>query len=239
MMELDALIAQITDEVCRRMQLDEPGGPVGGLAANIEYTLMDPRLRVEDIERMCDTAKAKNLACVCVAQWFVDLAKQRLAGSDVKVCTCVGLPGGNSATAAKYAEVKEAVKNGADEVDIPVNMELAKCNDFEELKNDLEEAMVPAKNKAAVKAVIELGQLNDDQLEKNRTGLYTVAGVDLIAVSSILSGKPHDLSEVGKVASYCGKTKIKAVGDVKDSSRASELVAAGVMRIGTSSAGSI
>jgi len=234
-MDLDKLIAQITNEVCSKIQFQTNEVSPTGLADSLEYTLIDPRLTVTDIIKMCETAKSKNITCICVAQWFVDLAKQQLKGTNVNVSTCIGLPGGNSSTAAKYAEVKEAVKNGADEVDIPINMELAINGDFEGLKNDLEEAMVPAKNKAKVKAVIELGQLSDEKLEK-AVQTCVNCGADYISVSSILSGRAHEIEEVKRVASICGNTKIKAVGKIQDSSKTMELLKAGVLRIGTSAA---
>lgn len=234
-MNLDALIAQITDEVCRRYEMQSPQKYNGSLAAKLEYTLIEPSLSIKDIEQMCETAKAKRLACVCVAQWFVDFAKQKLKDCDVKVSTCIGLPGGNSATAAKYAEVKEAVKNGVDEVDIPINMQHAVNGNYEELKNDLEEAMVPAKNEAVVKAVLELGQLSADQL-KNVVKVCIQCGVDYISVSNITTGSPHDLAQVKQISDMCKNIKVKALGKINSAVVADELLSVGVRRIGTSTA---
>lgn len=243
-MDLDALIAQITDEVCSRIENGgafETDSSFGGasavnldVAAAMEYTAMGPQMKIEDLARVCDVAKQKNFASVCVAQWFVAFAKENLAGTNVKVATSVGLPGGNSSTAAKYAEVKEAIKNGADEVDIPINMELLEKGDLEELKNDLEEAMTPAKDKAIVKAVIELGNISADK----RTAAIAeckLCNADYIAISSILCGKAHDMEEVKKVVELCkGSIKVKAVGHIKDGATAGALISLGVDRIGTS-----
>ena len=197
-MDLDALIAQITDEVCSRIE-NEGAAQVNSsdIAGFMEYTQMDPSMKIEDVERMCSVAKQKSFASVCVSQWFVAYAKEQLSGTDVKVCTSVGLPGGNSATAAKYAEVKEAVKNGADEVEIPINMTLLEKGDLEALKNDLEEAMVPANEKAVVKAVVEIGDISADK----RTAAIAECKqchADYVTISNILCARPHDLEEVKK-----------------------------------------
>ena len=112
-MDLDALIAQITDEVCSRIE-NEGAANAGSsnVAGAMEYTLMDPSAKIDDIARVCSTAKQKKFASVCVAQWFVAYAKEQLSGSDVKVCTSVGLPGGISATAAKGCAARSRTSMG-------------------------------------------------------------------------------------------------------------------------------
>jgi len=244
-MDLDALIAQITDEVCLRIENDgavDLGNIQAAATVNIdvagvmEYTAMDPQMKIEDVQNVCDAAKKKTFACVCVPQWFVAYAKEQLNGTNVKVCTSVSLPGGESSTAAKYAEVKEAVKNGADEVDIPINMSLLELGNLEELKNDLEEAMVPAKDKAVVKAVIEVGDISPDK----RTAAIAECKqchVDYITISSIVCGRAHDIEEAKKVVELCkGSIKVKAVGHIRDARAAGALISLGVDRIGTSAA---
>ena len=242
-MELDALIAQITEEVCARIQSDNAPAPKGtsteGLAKHIEYTLINPSIRIDEIRRMCETAKKMNLAGVCVPQWFVSTVKQLLAGSDIRVSTSVGLPGGKTVTAAKYAEVKEAVKNGADEIDIPVNMDLLMRGDFDGVKKDLEEAMTPASGRALVKAVLETGRISQTQI-MDTIEVLKQCGIDYITVSSILCGCAHNVEEIGSVVRACKDSmKVKVLGHVKDRTTASAMIMAGADRIGTSAAESI
>lgn len=240
-MDLDTLIAQITEEVCARILEDNPqpaGAEPADLSAHIEYTFSSPAVTTDEVRRMCEIAKNKRLAAVCVPQWIVAFAKEQLFGSDVKVSTPVGLPGGMSATAAKYAEVKEAVKNGADEVDIPVNMALLAKGDFDAVRKDLEEAMMPAKGRICVKAVVESGA-GPQQLAA-AVDIAKKSGVNYLAVSAITEQRTHDPGRVKELAGLCqGAVKLKLLGHIRDYSGASALVAAGGYRIGTSAAGAL
>lgn len=237
-MDLETLIAQITDEICARIQGNAPQALSGpkptDLSAHIEYTFSNPAVTTDEVRRMCEKAKNKKLASVCVPQWMVAFAKEQLFGSDVKVSTPVGLPGGMSSTAAKYAEVKEAVKNGADEVDIPLNMALLANGEYEAVKKDIEEAMMPAKGRICIKAVVELGLL--PQQMAAAIDIAKKSGVEYLAVSAITGQQMHDPSRVRELAGLCqGTVKLKLLGHIKDYSGASALVAAGGYRIGTSS----
>jgi deoxyribose-phosphate aldolase len=241
-MDLETLIAQITEEVCARIQGNNPQPftevKPTDLSAHIEYAFSDPALTTDDVRRMCETAKSRKFAAVSVPQWMVAFAKEQLFGSDVKVGTPVGLPGGVSATAAKYAEVKEAVKNGAEEVDIPVNMALLQNGDFEAVRKDLEEAMMPAKGQACVKAVVE-----STATPQQMAAVIEIAkssGVSYLAISAIAAQRAHDPSRIKEIASLCQSVvKLKLLGHIKDYSVASELVAAGGYRIGTSASGAL
>jgi deoxyribose-phosphate aldolase len=239
-MDLENIITKITEEVYARISeppREAPGGNQGVSADRIEYSLLDPRMKIDAIDEACRTAKQKGYACICIPQWFIEHACGLLKGSSVKVCAPVGLPGGAAATAAKYAEVRQAVQNGAQEVDIPMNMELLKQGDLKGVKNDLEEAMVPARGKATVKAVLETGVLSPEQEEK-AVALAQECGADYIVLSGILRGaavEPRDVKRALDAAK--GGLKVKAAGGIRDAGQAGALIAAGVHRIGTSSAG--
>ncbi len=240
-MEIETLIAQITKEVYSRIQAENNGQDqrtdTYDLGKNIEYTLMDPRIRIDDIQQLCETAKQKRYACICVPQWFVAFAKDMVSGTDVRVCTAVGLPGGNSATEAKYAEVKQAVSNGLDEVDIPINMTLLNQENLEAVKRDIQQAMIPAKDKALVKAVIELGVTSKEKVTK-AIKMLQECGIDFIVISNIISSRPYDMNDIKDFIGMCkDKMKVKVVGDIKTSQTANVMISAGVERIGTSVAG--
>lgn len=236
-MELEALIAQITKEVC--LQIQNEGvqrSTLTDMAGYIEFSMLNPHVKLDEIKRMCAVARQKKFAVVCIPQWFVAYAKEQLQGTDVIICTNVGFPGGNTSTAAKYAEVKEAVKNGADEVDIPVNMSMFESGDLESAKKDLEEAMVPAKDRAAVKAVIEFGGLSLEQ-KVSAVELCKKCGVDFIAISTILEGTSQNIEDIKKAVRICGDDmQIKAIGMITDIGTLNALISAGAQRIGTSKA---
>jgi deoxyribose-phosphate aldolase len=239
-MDLETLIAQITEEVCARIQGEAPqayaGAQPSALSAHIEYTFNNPSMTTDDMRRMCETAKSKRLAAICVPQWLVAFAKEQVFGTDVKVSTLIGLPGGVSATAAKYAEVKEAVKNGADEVDIPLNMALLGQGDYKEVRKDLEEAMMPAKGRACIKAVVEANAA--PQQIAAAIDIVKASGADFLTVSTITGQRSHEPGQVRELAGLCqGIVKLKLMGNIRDYSSASALVSAGGYRIGTSAIG--
>lgn len=238
-MDLDTLIAQITEEVCARIQGNIPSPAAAprstDLSAHIEYTFNSPAVTTDEVRRMCETAKNKRLAAVCVPQWLVAFAKEQLFGSDVKVSTPIGLPGGVSATEAKYAEVKEAIKNGADEVDIPLNMDLLAAGDYEAVKKDLEEAMMPAKGLVCIKVVVE-SAAGPQQLAA-AVDIAQKSGANYLTVSTVTSQRALDPGQVRELAGLCqGTMKLKVLGHIRDYSSASALVTAGGYRLGTSAA---
>jgi len=235
-MELEALIEQITLEVCSKLSEDMQGGGSEEMAAHMEYAQLNPKARLDEILQVCAKAAQKKLAAVCVPQWFVADAKEALCGTGVKVCTIVSLPGGNTSTAAKYAEVKEAVRNGADEVEIPLNMTLVESGDMEGAKNDLEEAMVPAAGKVLVKAVIEIGALSHSQ-QQAAAQMCRQCDVDYITVSNILGGSGHSGDDIKNFVGWCARdVKVKAIGKIPDQSMMRTILNAGAERIASSNA---
>lgn len=236
-MELDEIIRRITEEVYDKMRTGEPAAAAkgsSGLPGNIEYAELNPAAKIQDIREACETARKKGYASLCVPQWFVSFVHESLKGSNVAISTMVGLPGGATSTYAKYAEVKEAVKNGATEVDIPVNMELIKKGKMDAAVNDLNEAMVPAVNKAKVAAVIETGSLNEQQLE-TAIKVALNCGVETICLSGVLSSGKISTADVKKVSSMInGKSKLKIIGGIDSASYANELISAGAARLTTS-----
>ena len=206
------------------------------LSAHIEYIFNNPAITTDDVRLMCEAGKSKKLAAICVPQWLVAYAKEQLLGTDVKVSTPVSLPGGVSATAAKYAEVKEAVKNGADEVDIPLNMALLKKVDYIAVRKDLEEAIMPAKGKVCVKVVVESGISRQQMMEV--IDIIQACGASFLTVSTISEHSTHGPQQVEELANLCrGTVKLKLMGSIKDNAEAGALVNAGGYRIGTSNIG--
>jgi deoxyribose-phosphate aldolase len=236
-LELDEIIRKITEEVYEKMREGEALPATkesSALSGKIEYARLNPAAKIQDIREACETVRKKGYGSLCVPQWFVNFARESLEGCNVPISTFVGLPGGTSSTYAKYAEVKEAVKNGAGEVNIPVNMELIKKGKTDAAVNDLNGAKVPAVNKAKVAAVIETGSIDEQQLE-TAIGVALNCGVEYICLSGVLSSRKIGIAEVKKTSGMIGgKSKLKVMGGIDSAAFANELISAGAGKLTTS-----
>lgn len=208
----------------------------GSIGIKIEYLALDPTAKIQDVREACETARNRGYACIAVAPWLVGTAIEFLEGSNVAVSTPVGLPGGATSTHAKYAEVREAVKNGASEVDVPLNMRLIREGRLDEARNDLNEATAPARGRARVKAVIEVGALNEEQKEAAiKTALC--CNVDYLTLSNVMGKGRVAAVDIDKALTACaGKAKLKIMGSIGELGQARELVSIGVERVATSRA---
>ncbi len=179
--------------------------------AIIQLSMMDPKANLDDIRGACAKAKEAKPAALDIPQWFVAFAKEELASSGVAVSTCVGLPGGETSSLAKYAEVKEAIKNGADEIEVPVNMAMVASGDIDNAKNDLNASMAPALGKAMIKAVVEAGNVSDDVF-MNAVEMVAAQDVCMIVVSYVTSGKKADADTVAAVKAVAGDKAVAVMG---------------------------
>jgi len=235
-LELEEMIRKITEEVYGKLKSAPQSAPKSTVSASkgrmMEYAVMNPAAKVGDIRAACETARAKGFRGICVPQWFVGFAVETLKGSELTVATIVGQPGGASSTHAKYAEVKEAVKNGAGQVFIPVNMDLVKKGKLESALNDLNEAMTPARGRARVAAVVETGDL---QATESAIDLCLKSGAEAVGLSCVLSGLKPAASDVKKIADKVrGKSALKVIGGVDSEKTAGELMSAGAEELVTS-----
>lgn len=128
----------------------------------IDHTLLKPEATKEQITKLCEEARQYDFASVCVNTCYVPLAKQLLAGSDVKVCCVVGFPLGAMDTVSKAFEAKTAVENGAQEVDMVINIGALKDKDYDYVTKDIA-AVVEASKPAIVKVIIEACLLTDEE----------------------------------------------------------------------------
>ena len=132
------------------------------IAKYIDHTLLKADARKEDIEKLCSEAFHNGFASVCVNSCWVPLVSELLAGTDVKVCTVVGFPLGAASANAKAAEAADAVKNGADEIDMVINIGMLKSGMMEAVEDDIKEVRNAAKGKI-LKVIIETCLLSDDE----------------------------------------------------------------------------
>lgn len=216
---MEDIIKKITEEVYRNlsaMQGTAPSAPAQGQSASAsayELVKMDPGASVRDIDEACTTAKSKGYAALCVPQWFVNVAAEKL-GAGVKVDTIISLPGGATSTYAKYAEVNEAVKNGANEITIPVNMDMVGADRISDARNDLQTAMITAAatQDVCVKALVEMGVVQKQALAE-AVKMICDCGIRHIVLSFVMSGTKADPQAIADVTSACaGKADVAVLG---------------------------
>jgi deoxyribose-phosphate aldolase len=206
------------------------------IAAYIDHTILKPTTTIADVEKLCAEAIEYNFAAVCVPPLFVKKAKALCANSSIKIATVIGFPFGYSAVEAKLAEVLLAIVDGADELDMVINIAALKNNDWQYLANELNAILPIVKNKQKViKIIIESGILTDDEIIKC-CDLYGIAGVDFMKTSTGYAEKGASVHAVALMRKHLADAvKIKASGGIRTFLFAKELIDAGADRIGCSS----
>ena len=199
----------------------------------IDHTLLKPEATKEQITKLCEEARQYDFASVCVNTCYVPLAKQLLAGSDVKVCCVVGFPLGAMDTVSKAFEAKTAVENGAQEVDMVINIGALKDKDYDYVTKDIA-AVVEASKPAIVKVIIEACLLTDEEkVEACKCSMNAKA--EFVKTSTGFSthgATPEDVALMKKtVGDVC---KVKAAGGVRSYDDAMKMIEAGADRLGCS-----
>ena len=157
-----------------------------------------------------------------------------LKGSGVAVCTVAGFPHGAASTRAKCAEIREAIMNGATELDVSMMIVALKSGDFEGARKDLAEMVSVAGGRARIKAIYEQGLLSDEE-KKAALTIAVACGVDFIKISNALTGKKACIEDVRYVRGVIGEEiGIKIDGGIKDAATVRALMAAGAQRFGCS-----
>lgn len=199
----------------------------------IDHTLLKPEATKEQITKLCQEARQYDFASVCVNTCYVPLAKQLLAGSDVKVCCVVGFPLGAMDTVSKAFEAKTAVESGAQEVDMVINIGALKDKDYDYVTKDIA-AVVEASKPAIVKVIIEACLLTDEEkVEACKCSMNAKA--EFVKTSTGFSthgATPEDVALMKKtVGNVC---KVKAAGGVRSYDDAMKMIEAGADRLGCS-----
>lgn len=201
----------------------------------IDHTILKPTTLVSDIEKLCQEAVQYEFAAVCVPPPFIKKAKELTQGSIVKVATVIGFPFGYSSVEAKIAETVLALVDGADELDIVINLIALKNNDWSYLANEINHLapLIQAKGKA-IKIIIESGILTDEEIVKCCT-LYAPANVDFMKTSTgyaEVGATVHAVELMRK--NLPDNIQIKASGGIRNYAFAKELIDAGATRLGCS-----
>ncbi|WP_010097055.1 deoxyribose-phosphate aldolase [Ornithinibacillus scapharcae] len=208
---------------------------VENLAKYIDHTLLKPDTTKESILEIVAEAKEFEFASVCVNPHWVSLCYEQLKDTNVKVCTVIGFPLGATSTETKIFETKQAISDGATEVDMVINIGELKAGNDEFVKQDILAVVDAAKGKALTKVIIETSLLSDD--EKVRASkLAQEAGADFVKTSTGFSGGGATIEDVALMRKTVGPDMgVKASGGVRDLAGAKAMIEAGATRIGASS----
>ncbi len=198
----------------------------------IDHTILKPQATKADIYKLCAEAKQYDFASVCVNACWVEYAKELLAGTDINVACVVGFPLGATTTATKVFESVEAVKNGATEIDMVLNIGKMKDGDYDFVSGDILE--VVKQSGAVVKVILETCLLTKEEIAM-ATRLAVQAGAHFVKTSTGFSTGGATVEDVEIMKANCGNARIKASGGIRDYATAMAMINAGATRLGTSS----
>ena len=199
----------------------------------IDHTYLKAFGGKDVIEKLCKEAKEHNFKSVCVNPCNVKFAKELLEGSDVLVCTVIGFPLGQNTTEVKVFETKDAIKNGAKECDMVINVAKLKDKDYDYVENEIR-ALKEACGDLTLKVIIETCYLTKDEI-KIASELSVKAGADFVKTSTGFGTGGATVEDVALMAATVGtKAYVKASGGVKTYEDAMKMIDAGASRIGTS-----
>jgi len=199
----------------------------------IDHTLLKPTATKPEIKKLCKEAIANKFATVCVNPYWVSYAKTLLENSGVGITTVIGFPLGATSTIAKVAETKQAILDGATELDMVINLGALKDQDYEAVLNDLVQVRQASLNQV-LKVILETGYLTEQEIVK-ACQLAVQAKLDFVKTSTGFGPRGASVEDVELMAKTVGnKIKIKAAGGVKTYQDAMLMINAGASRIGTS-----
>lgn len=204
------------------------------LTKMIDHTILKPDAQEAEVVKIINEAKEYGFASVCINPVNVKLAAKMLKGTNVKVCTVIGFPLGANTTSVKAFEALDAIKNGAEEVDMVINIGKLKDKDYEYVLNDIKAVVDVSKGKALSKVIIETCLLTDEEKIK-ACKLSKEAGADFVKTSTGFSKGGAKVSDIRLMRETVGeKMGVKASGGVRTFEDAAAMVEAGATRIGAS-----
>lgn len=209
------------------------------IAKIIDHTILKPEASVEAVEKICKEALAHKFASVCINPCHVALCSKLLKDSSVKVCTVIGFPLGATTKEVKVFETKNAIDNGAEEVDMVINIGALKDKNYDYVKEDIKSVVEAAKGKALTKVIIETCLLTDDE-KIIACKLSKEAGADFVKTSTGFSKGGATKEDVKLMRDTVGVNMgVKASGGVRSTEDALNVIEAGASRIGASASISI
>lgn len=197
-----------------------------------DHTLLLQPATWEEIKGICDDAEKYRTASICIPPCYVKRAKEYV-GDEVKICTVIGFPNGNMTTASKVFETEDALLNGADEIDMVINIGMLKAKEYDYVLEEIK-AVKAACKEHILKVIIETCLLTDEEKIK-MCELVTESGADYIKTSTGFSTGGATFDDVALFAAHVGpKVKIKAAGGISSLEDAERFMELGASRLGTS-----
>ena len=198
----------------------------------VDHTLLLQASTWDEIRALCDDAICYGTASVCIPPCYVKKAKEYVGGQ-MKICTVIGFPNGNHTTATKVFETIDAVNNGADEIDMVINVGMLKAKDYDYVLNEIRE-IKDACGEKILKVIIETCLLTEEEKIK-MCEIVTESGADFIKTSTGFSTDGATFDDIALFAKHVGKNvKIKAAGGISSMEDAERFVELGASRLGTS-----
>ena len=198
----------------------------------VDHTLLKQEATWEDIKKICDDAMTYKTASVCIPPCYVKKAAKYMQGK-IKVCTVIGFPNGNMTTAAKVFETKDAIKNGASEIDMVINIGMLKAKEYNYVLNEIK-AIKKACGRNILKVIIETCLLTDDE-KKKMCDLVNRSGADFIKTSTGFSTAGATFDDVKLMRENSIKAvQVKAAGGISSFDDAKKFLELGATRLGTS-----
>ncbi len=206
------------------------------LASLIDHTILKPDCSPSEIKKLCEEALQHHFAAVCIPPYYVKDAAVLLENSGVKVATVAGFPMGYATTSSKVEGIKRAIDEGADELDVVINLCAVKSENWNHVKNEVETLTTACHMKGkALKLILETGLLSENEILK-MCQISAEAGVDFVKTSTGFNGVGAALDTVRLLRQNLPSSiKIKAAGGIRTREFAEELVACGAGRLGSSS----
>ena len=198
----------------------------------LDHTLLAQTATWEQIRILCDEGVENEVASVCIPPYYVSKAKEYV-GDRLKVCTVIGFPNGNMTTAAKVLETEDAVKNGADEIDMVINVGMVKDKEYENVLEEIK-AIKQACGGKLLKVIIEVCLLTDEE-KIQMCKVVTESGAEYIKTSTGFSSGGATFEDVELMCKNVGPgVKVKAAGGIATVEDAERFIGIGAMRLGTS-----
>ena len=199
----------------------------------IDHTVLKADTPKAKVQQIIDEAIQYDFMSVCINPTWVSFAAEKLAATDVKVCTVIGFPLGANTSTVKAFEAAEAIKNGADEVDMVINIGAAKAGDWDLVESDIE-AVVDASKDVTTKVIIETSLLTDEEKVKACQAAVR-AGADFVKTSTGFSTAGATVADIALMRQTVGPDLgVKASGGVRSIADAQAMIEAGATRLGTS-----
>ncbi|MFU2114389.1 deoxyribose-phosphate aldolase [[Pasteurella] aerogenes] len=202
------------------------------IAKFIDHTALSAEKNEQDIIKLCDEAIENGFFSVCINSGYIPLAKEKLQGTDVKICTVVGFPLGANLTSVKAFETQEAIRAGADEIDMVINVGWIKSQKWQAVKADIQ-AVLQACNGIPLKVILETCLLTKEEIVQ-ACEICKALNVAFVKTSTGFNKGGATVEDVALMKQTVGAIGVKASGGVRDTQTALAMIDAGATRIGAS-----